>query len=111
MVKLSSTALLAGFGGLALSLTMGVGVALAAPDMSPIVNTTCNYGQVKGALNAMSPEDVERLNNDMQIRTWVKNLLDSSPTTRQRMVDKAFSDSGKENADDVLHLFNTCGDY
>ena len=31
MVKLSSTALLAGFGGLALSLTMGAGVALAAP--------------------------------------------------------------------------------
>lgn len=41
-------------GGLALSLTAGAGMA-SAQDLSAIINTTCTYPQVLGALNAQNP--------------------------------------------------------
>ena len=79
--------------------------------MSPIVNTTCDYGQVKGALNAMSPEDV----GATQQRHANPNLGEESSrlVTHHASTDgrQGFQRLGQGNADDVLHLFNTCGNY
>ena len=56
MIKVSLTSMAAAVGGLALSLAAGAGVASAAPDLGPAVNTTCSYPQLVSALNAQGPE-------------------------------------------------------
>ena len=56
MIKLSLTRLGAAVGGLALSLAAGAGIASAAPDLGPAINTTCSYPQLVSALNAQGPE-------------------------------------------------------
>lgn len=53
-MRLSLTALSAGVGAVAMSLTVGAGVASADP-VDAVINTTCNYGQVVAALNATDP--------------------------------------------------------
>jgi hypothetical protein len=62
MIKLSLTRLAVAVGGLALSLTVGAGVASADPDLGPIVNTTCSYPQVMAALNAQDPAAAAQFN-------------------------------------------------
>ena len=51
MVKMSSAKLVVAAGVLALSFTTGIAVASADPDLSPLINSTCSYGQVVQALN------------------------------------------------------------
>ncbi len=52
MVKLSLRKLAAAVGGVAVAMTAAAGVASADP-LDPVVNTTCDYGQVMAALNAI----------------------------------------------------------
>ena len=62
MMRLSLAKLAAGVGGAALALSAVTGVASADP-MDPIINTTCNYGQVMAALNANDPATAQQLND------------------------------------------------
>src|ERR1700691_3928308 len=62
MSPLALTRLAVAAGGLALSLTAGAGVASAAPDLGPAINTTCSYSQVVSALNAQDPAAAAQLN-------------------------------------------------
>ncbi len=58
MIQLSFTRLAAAIGGagVALSLSVGAGIASAQVDMGPAINTTCNYDQLVAALNAQGPQ-------------------------------------------------------
>ncbi|MDQ2638877.1 MAG: hemophore-related protein, partial [Actinomycetota bacterium] len=56
MIQLSMTRLAVVVGGVALSLGAGVGVASAAPDLGPAINTTCSYPQLVAALEAQNPQ-------------------------------------------------------
>lgn len=60
-MRLSLTALSAGVGAVAMSLTVGAGVASADP-VDAVINTTCNYGQVVAALNATDPGAAAQFN-------------------------------------------------
>ena len=51
MMRLSLTKLATAVGGAAIALTAGAGIASADP-LDPVINTTCNYGQVMAALRA-----------------------------------------------------------
>jgi hemophore-related protein len=84
MVRLSLAKLAAGVGGAALALSAVTGVASADP-MDPIVNTTCNYGQVMAALNATDPATAQQLNSSPFAQSYIQRFLASPPPKRAQM--------------------------
>ncbi|MGO9353291.1 MAG: hemophore-related protein [Mycobacterium sp.] len=111
MVTLSSTRFAAAVCGLALSLTAGVGVASAAPDLSP-ANTTCNYSQVVAAMNAQFPDAAAQFNASAQAQSWLHGFLDSPPDHRQEMLQQMPSiPEAAPFGGIVVPLANTCHNY
>ncbi|MGF2943906.1 hemophore-related protein [Mycobacterium sp. Lab-001] len=84
-MKLSLAKVAAAAGGVALVFAAGSGVASAEPDMSPIINTTCNYGQVMAALNATSPGAAAQLSASPIATNYLRQFLASPPQQRQAM--------------------------
>lgn len=105
MVNLSSTTLLFAIGGLALSVTTGLGIASADPDFGPIINSTCSYSQVMAALNAQMPDVAKELSADPAKDSWLRQLIASPPETRKVMLQQAGGD------DQMLQVANTCNNY
>lgn len=91
MIKLSLTALGAAVGGLALSLAAGSGVASAAPDLGPAVNTTCSYPQLVSALNAQGPEAGAQFNKSPMLQAGLRQFLASDPAKRQQMAQNVLA--------------------
>ncbi|HET9876848.1 MAG TPA: hemophore-related protein [Mycobacterium sp.] len=112
MFTLSLTRLAAAAGGLALSLTAGVGVASADPALNPAVNTTCNYSQVVAAMNAQSPAVAEQFNATPVAQSFLQQFLASPPAQRQQMLQQA---QGSPEAAPFIGLFtplaSTCNNY
>ena len=92
MVRLSLTRLAAAVCGLTLALTAGAGVASADPD--PIVNTTCNYGQVMAALNATDPGTAAQLNQSPVAQSYLRQFLAAPPPRRAQMAAQLQSMQG-----------------
>jgi hemophore-related protein len=111
MVKPLSTKLVVALGGLALSLTTGVGVASADPDLGPILNTTCSYPQVTAALNAQSPEVAAELAADPQAQGMLNVFLASPMVLRQQLVQQVQGAVGPQYVGAILQTANTCNDY
>ena len=74
-------------GGLALSLTVGAGVA-SAQDLTPLLNTTCSYPQVLGALTAQDPATANQLTASPMTVSIVQQFLASGPAERQKMISR-----------------------
>ena len=87
-MKLSLTRLAAAVGGAALALTAAAGVASAEPDLGPIINTTCSYGQVMAALNAQSPGAAAQLNASPIAQSYLRQVLASPPPQRVAMAQQ-----------------------
>src|SRR5690348_17327538 len=68
--------------GLVLSLTAGAGLA-SAQDLSPIINTTCSYPQVLGALQAQDPAAAAELTSSPMANGVVQDFLASPVPQRQ----------------------------
>jgi hemophore-related protein len=88
MIKLSLTGLAVVVGSLALSLTVGAGVASSDPDLGPIVNTTCNYSQVMAALNAQDPGAAAQINSSPMAQSAVQQFLAAPPSQRMQMAQR-----------------------
>ena len=88
MGTLSLARLLAAVGTLALSLTAGTDVASADPDLSPVINTTCNYSQVVSAINVQSPPAGAALSASPTAQAVLRGFLASSPDQRQQIVQE-----------------------
>jgi hemophore-related protein len=85
MLTVWLTRVAAGFGGLALSMTAGAGLAAADPELGPIVNTTCTYRQVMGAMKAESPQAAAEFNSSPEADSWLRSFLAASPSERKQM--------------------------
>jgi hemophore-related protein len=83
-MRLSLTKLAAAAGGVAIALTAGAGIASADP-LDPVVNTTCNYGQVMAALNATDPAAAAQLNASPIAVSYLHQFLASPPAKRLQM--------------------------
>ncbi|MBV8350407.1 MAG: hemophore-related protein [Mycolicibacterium sp.] len=111
MVTLSAAKLAVAVGGVALSLTAGVGVAFADPADSA-VNTTCSYSQVVAALNAQSPAAANEFNASRAAQAWVRTFLASPPDQRQQMAQQAQSIPGVQQYVGLVdQIANTCNNY
>ena len=96
------------FGGLALSLTAGVGVASAGPDIGPLINTTCNYSQVVAALQAKAPGMANALSADPQAQAGLRQFLALAPDQRRQLANKgALPDIPQP----LLDAIGTCNNF
>jgi hemophore-related protein len=112
MVKLSLTKLAVAVGGLALSLTAGAGVASAAPDLGPAINTTCSYQQVVSALNAQDPSAAAQFNASPLAQSYLRQFLASPPAQRQQLAQQALAVPGaQQQVGLVMQLASSCNNY
>jgi hemophore-related protein len=106
------TKLVVCFAGFALSLSAGVGIASAAPDVSAIVNTTCTYPQIQAALNDQNPEVANELNSNLLSVIWLQRLVASPPDQRAEMVQQVQDDPGLQQYIPVIYqVANSCNKY
>ena len=117
MGTLSSARLLAAVGALALLLTPGAGgVASADPDLSPVINTTCNYSQVVSALNAQSPVAAAALSASPMGQDFLSAFLASSPDQRRQIARELQSRPEsqpyvQQYIGVILQVANTCNNF
>ena len=112
MVTLSLARLAAAVCGLVFSSTVGVGVASADPDITPAVNSTCNYQQVVAALNAQFPDAAWQFNASPEAQAWLHDLVDAPrPQRRQMLLEMANRPEAAPFHGIVVPLANTCHNY
>ncbi|WP_326545270.1 hemophore-related protein [Mycolicibacterium sp. ND9-15] len=112
MSEKSFTGLAAAAGGLVLSLTAGLGVASAAPDLGPIINTTCSYPQVMSALNATDPAVAAQFNASPMSVSAVQQFLAAPPNERQQMAQMIAGTPGNEQYFGLIEqVFTRCNSF
>jgi hemophore-related protein len=99
--------------GTALVAVMASGaVATAQPDPSPIMYSTCNYGQVIAALNALDPGAAAQLQANPIGVGYLHQLIAAGPQQRKQMITQAYNTPGAAGyADLVLNVANTCNNF
>jgi hemophore-related protein len=112
MIKMPLTRLAVAVAGLALSLTAGPWVASADPDLGPIVNTTCNYSQVMGALNAQEPAAAAQFKSSPIAQSYLRQFLAAPPSQRQAMAQQAMGTPGAAQQFGLIQqLAASCNNY
>ncbi|MEO6793594.1 MAG: hemophore-related protein [Mycobacterium sp.] len=112
MASLSLTRLAVAAGSLALSLSAGAGLASADPDLSPIINTTCNYSQVSAALNAENPGAAADFNASPLAQTWLRSFLSSPPEKRQRIANQIQAmPEAQQYVGTITSIAGSCNNY
>jgi hemophore-related protein len=112
MVELSLTRLAVAVGGLALSLTVGAGIASADPDLGSIVNTTCSYPQVMAALNAQDPAAAAQFNSSSLAQSALQNFLAAPPSQRLQMAQRMQSSPRAQQYFGLIQqVAATCNNY
>lgn len=97
--------------GLALSLTAGAGMA-SAQDLSAIINTTCTYPQVLGALNAQDPAAAAELTSSPLAVGVVQDFLASPVPQRQQTAARLSSmPAAQQYLDTMLLVAGSCNGY
>ncbi len=111
MVSSSLTRLATAVGGAAIALTAGAGIAAADP-LEPIVNTTCNYGQVLAALNATDPGAAAQINASPLAQSYLNQFLLSPPQVRLQMAQQiqAMPQAGPF-FNDVIRVAGSCNSF
>jgi len=111
MVRLSLTKFAAAVGGVAFALTAGSGIASADP-LDPVINTTCNYGQVMAALNATDPAAAAQLTASPIATNYLRNFLASGPPQRLQMARQIQAmPQAAPYFNDVLSVAGSCNNY
>ncbi len=75
MLKVSRKKLVFTMVGMAAALPLTAGIASATPDLAPVVNTTCSYDQVIGAMNAERPDLAQQFNAQPVGQAMLRNFL------------------------------------
>jgi hemophore-related protein len=112
MIKMSLTRLGVAVSGLALSLSVGAGVAAADPDLGPIVNTTCSYPQMMAALNAQDPAAAAQFNASPLAQSSLQQFLAAPPSRRMAMAQQAESyPQARQYFGLVQQVIATCNNF
>ena len=111
MVRLSLTKLAVAVGGAAIALAAGSGIASADP-LDPVINTTCNYGQVIAALNATDPAAAAQFNASPLAASYLRNFLAAPPPKRAQMAAQIQAmPQAAPYFNDVLAVAGSCNNY
>ena len=98
MSKRLLTGLAVGVGCLAVSLTAGVGVASATPDIGPMVNTTCTYDQAMRAVHAENPWPRSTSTSRRPTCNFCRQFMASSPDQRVNLLKAIQNNPGADQA-------------
>ena len=110
-MKLSLTKLAAAVGGATFALTAGSGIASADP-LDPVINTTCNYGQVMAALNATDPAAAAKVNAAPMVQGYLRQFIASSPPQRLQIARQVQAmPSAAPYFNDIMSVANICNNY
>ena len=111
MVRLSLTKLAAAVGGVAFALTAGAGIASADP-LDPVINTTCNYGQVIAALSATDPGAAAQFTASPMAQSYLRQFLSSPQPKRQQMAQQIQAmPQAAGYFNDVVAVAGSCNNY
>jgi hemophore-related protein len=111
MVRLSLTKLATAVGGAAIALTASAGIASADP-LDPVINTTCNYGQVMAALHATDPAAEAQLTASPMASSYLRQFLASPPPKRAQMAAQIQAMPGAaQYFNDVTAVAGSCNNY
>ncbi|BBZ31546.1 hypothetical protein MCNF_01510 [Mycolicibacterium confluentis] len=92
-------------------LLMGAGIASAAPDLGPAVNTTCNYPQVMAALNSADPAAAAQFNASGS-GAYLGQFLAAPVGERQMMAQMIVNMPGNQQYIGLLQqVFTTCNNF
>jgi hemophore-related protein len=98
-------------GGLVLSLTAGAGIA-SAQDLGAIINTTCSYPQVLGALTAQDPVAASELTSSPMAVGIVQDFLGSDIAARQVTAQRLQSmPAAQEYMGLMLQVAGSCNSF
>jgi len=101
-----------GLGGLALTLSAGAGIASAAPDLGPAVNTTCTYDQLVAALNAQNPQIAMAFSASPTMQKGVRDFLAAPKDERLRIATELVNTPGAGPYIPVLEkTYATCSNF
>ena len=107
-----TTRIATGLGGAAIALMAFGGTASAAPGDEAIINSTCTYPQVMGALRAQSPAAADEVANNGLANAWLQQLVVSPPAQRQQMVDQARTfPQVQQNVGLITQVASTCNNF
>ncbi|MBW0013346.1 hemophore-related protein [Mycobacterium sp.] len=110
-MRLSLTKLAAAVGAAACALIAGSAIASADP-LDPVINTTCNYGQVMAALNATDPGAAAQFNASPIAQSYLRSFLASPPPKRAQMAAQIQAmPQAAPYFNDVLAVANSCNNY
>ncbi len=98
MIERSLTGLALRVGGLVLASTALAGVASAAPDYGPMINTTCSYDQAMRAVHAENPSAAQYLDQSPPNQQFLQQYLASSPDQRLDMLHAIEHTRGAQQA-------------
>lgn len=112
MIKLSLARATAAFGGLALSLAAGTGLASADPDFGPLINTTCTYDQAMAAVHAENPMAAQYLDSSPPNQEFLRVFLNSAPDQRANLIEQVKNNPGAAEAFPIIQqMFASCHNY
>ncbi|HEV7580672.1 MAG TPA: hemophore-related protein [Mycobacterium sp.] len=112
MSKRLLTGLTVGVGCLAVSLTAGVGVASATPDIGPMVNTTCTYDQAMRAVHAENPMAAQYLDQSPPNLQFLQTFMASSPDQRVNLLKAIQNNPGADQAFPIFkQMMTDCKNY
>jgi len=107
-MTLSLGKLAAAVGGVAVALSAATGVASA----DPIIDTTCNYGQVMAALNATDPATAAQFNQSPMAQSYLRNFLAAPPPKRAQMAAQIRAmPSAAQYFDTIAQVAGVCNNY
>lgn len=76
----AATVVVGGFAALC-----GAGIAAAAPtaDIGPLINSTCSFSQIDGALHRVAPDTAARLDADPIDKALLQGAFNQPPAQRR----------------------------
>lgn len=112
MKKMPMRTLAIAVGGLALSLSAGTGLASADPDLSPMVDSTCNYDQAITALRTENPMAVQYMDKYPANYEFVRVFLGSPRDQRVNLLNQIKNNPGANLAMPIFQqMMTNCVKY
>lgn len=121
MVGISHMAATLVFGGLTMGTALlGAGIAAAAPtaDIGPLVNSTCSFHQIEGALHRVAPDTAAKLDADPVDKMLLQGAFNQPPAQRRAAFQMLLGQrpqlapgSGPEFDAKLRQVANSCHSY
>lgn len=112
MIRPTLTKVAAATCGLALSLSAGAGIASAAPDYGPMVDTTCSFDQAMTAVRTENPTAAQYLDQSPPNVQFLQVYLGSPREERINLLNQISGNPGIDQALPVFQqMLTSCSKY